>query len=253
MPPASYRYGSSLHGAPNRRRAVALALTIFIHALLLLLLLHLAPGITPKKIEDALPVTFSLTPGPPAAKEKQETKKAEKAAEGAAPKRVTPPAIKPPDAPPTPDFPFITLTKDQLASADIGKMPTRASSQAGSGAGDTGSGQDRGAVAGPGEGPGGVQLFDADWYRRPTNAELATYMPANAPRNGWGLVACKTVADFHVDNCQQLGESPLGSGFARAVRQAAWQFLVRPPRIGGKSQVGAWVRIRIDYVEGVAK
>jgi hypothetical protein len=74
-------------------------------------------------------------------------------------------------------------------------------------------------------------------------------MPANPPPVGWGLVACRTVEDFHVENCQTIGESPLGSGFAKAVRQAAWQFLVRPPRIDGKPQVGAWVRIRIDYTQ----
>jgi protein TonB len=60
-------------------------------------------------------------------------------------------------------------------------------------------------------------------------------------------VACKTVENYRVDNCQSLGESPAGSGFARAVRQAAWQFMVIPPRINGKPQVGAWVRIKIDY------
>jgi protein TonB len=44
-----------------------------------------------------------------------------------------------------------------------------------------------------------------------------------------------------------MGESPLGSGFARAVREAAWQFRVLPPRINGQPVIGAWVRIRITY------
>src|SRR3546814_18980302 len=78
-------------------------------------------------------------------------------------------------------------------------------------------------------------------------------MPANAPSTGWGLIACQTVEHYRVDNCRTLGESPLGSGMARAVRQAESQFLVRPPRIGGRLVVGAWERIRIAYTDGVTQ
>lgn len=82
---------------------------------------------------------------------------------------------------------------------------------------------------------------------RPTDAELRTYVPAHAPRGGWGLIACRTAERYRVEDCYTIGESPLGSGFAKAVRDAAWQFMVLPPRVNGRPMVGSWVRIRIDY------
>ncbi|MFT3967896.1 MAG: hypothetical protein QM690_18655 [Sphingobium sp.] len=233
-----------------KRRGAALILTIIVHVLMLLaLFLSRGPHVV-RKEDDGL-VTFSVMPEASekkaGEKTKAETRQADRAAPAPAQKRAqTPPpaiAAKPREEPPS----FIQLSPSDFAAADIGRMASRG---AANGAGGS-TGNSR-AVAGPGQGPGGVQLYEAEWYRRPTDAELAGYMPANPPREGWGLVACKTIENFHVDNCQSLGESPPGSGFARAVRQAAWQFLVRPPRIDGKAQVGAWVRIRIDYTQRAA-
>jgi protein TonB len=90
--------------------------------------------------------------------------------------------------------------------------------------------------------------------REPSNAELRTYLPsAGVEAGSWALIACQTIAHNRVENCAQLGESPRGSGLSKAMRLAAWQFLVRPPRIGGKPMVGAWVRIRIDFGNGKAE
>ena len=97
-----------------------------------------------------------------------------------------------------------------------------------------------------GRAPNGEVLYAAEWARHPTDAELSGYLPANAP-DGYGLVACKTVPDDRVEDCIELENYPAGSHLARAVRQAAWQFRVRPPRKGGKPLIGEWVRIRIDY------
>ncbi|QGP80119.1 hypothetical protein [Sphingobium sp. CAP-1] len=225
-----------------------MAFALVLNLLLLLALFTLSPRFEPEKREDRLPVTFDVETGKKSDdKQQKKAAKAEKREQDKAqPQQQADPVVRPPvevakpaEQPPSP-FPFLTLNREQMASADIGNMP-KAAQGAGAGQGDSA------AVAGPGEGPGGVQLFEAEWYRRPTHAELSTYLPGNAPPEGYGLVACKTVDHYHVENCQVLGESPPGSGLGRAVRLAAWQFLVRPPRVNGKTMVGSWVRIRIDY------
>lgn len=98
-----------------------------------------------------------------------------------------------------------------------------------------------------GSGPNGEPLYAARWYRRPYPDELAGYL-STARGPGWGLIDCRTVADFRVEDCVVVGESPQGSGIGKAVQAAAWQFKVRPPQRGGRPMVGEWVRIRIDYV-----
>lgn len=224
---------------------------LLFNALLLLALLTLAPRPIVRLPDFRNPVTFEMAPAPKAEKaqskaEKSEKKQQEKSAQKQAQPVVKPaqPVVRPAEQQPSP-LPFLQLDSQQMASADIGKMPKKGASDGASGQGNSA------AISGPGEGPGGVQLFDAEWYRRPSHAELATYLPSNAPSDGWGLVACKTVDHYHVENCQTLGESPMGSGFAKAVRLAAWQFLVLPPRVNGKVMVGSWVRIRIDYTRTV--
>lgn len=222
--------------------------------LLLMALLTLAPKFEVPPPDPRNPVTFEMAPVPKAAPEQakaEKSEKNEKQRERTAEQRQVRPLVKPPlpVAQPLPQpspLPFLELDSQQMASADIGKLPKKGADEGASGQGNSA------AVAGPGEGPGGVQLFEAEWYRRPTHAELASYLPGNSPPDGWGLVACKTIDNYHVENCQMLGESPVGSGFAKAVRLAAWQFLVLPPRVNGKPMVGSWVRIRIDYRRAVA-
>jgi hypothetical protein len=243
---------SSLSWSRARERGGGLLFALGFNALLLLALLTLAPDLEPKAEESRHPVSFTLAPGPEAEKEKAKARKSEERQEeqSAERRQVEPvkrpePVKKPVEDLPSP-FPFLVMEREQMASADIGRLPRRGAAEAGPGTGDSA------AASGPGEGPGGVQLFEAEWYRRPSHAELASYLPGDAPAEGWGLVACKTVDEFRVENCQALGESPAGSGFARAVRLASWQFLVRPPRVNGKTMVGSWVRIRIDYRRTVA-
>lgn len=152
-----------------------------------------------------------------------------------------PPVERPVPQPEKPAFSFLKLSRAEMAASDIGGMKRSGSGDAQLAKGGGGS------TYGPGEGPGGAVLHNADWFREPTNAELAGYLPAKAPQRGWGAIACQTIERNRVENCQILGESPRGSGFGRAVLDAAWQFRVIPPRVNGRPQVGEWVRIRIDY------
>ena len=153
------------------------------------------------------------------------------------------PLQKPDTTPPPPPVPgppgFIHLSHDEMASADISKMPKSAGGGGGAGTG---------AKAG-GEGPGGAILYDARWYREPTEAEMRPYMKAEVPPGSYATIACRTVEHYHVEDCEILDESPRGSGLGRQWMAASWQFLVWPPRIDGKPQVGTWVRITYHVVK----
>jgi periplasmic protein TonB len=143
------------------------------------------------------------------------------------------PSIAPPPKPAKKSQPWIEMSSEEMAASDISKLPAAGSGSAG----------DSEVV---GRGPNGESLYAAEWAREPTDAELAGYLPRNAPE-GYGLIACKTIPGNRVDDCIELDQEPHGSHLASAVRQAAWQFRVRPPMKGGRPLIGSWVRIRIDY------
>lgn len=235
-----------------RRRATALAITIVAHLLLLWLLLRLAPAeFAPMGRVGSL-MTFSVLPA--AEPQKQAQKAASKPA-AAQPKTVAsvlpppralpPPIVKMPTPLKMPDN-FIELNRSDMSQVDTAMAtqaagpPGQSAANAGGGNGDTPSTM----------GPNGQLLYAAEWYRRPSPAELSTYMPhRQLPEGAWGEIACRTVARYHVEDCIELGDSFPGVGIARGMRQAAFQFLVRPPRVGGRLMIGTWVRIRITLTD----
>ena len=95
-----------------------------------------------------------------------------------------------------------------------------------------------------GTAPDGTPLYRAEWYLHQPGKEFDGYLSAASP--GWGLIACRTIPNFYVTDCVPVGETP-GSMLNRSMLAGSGVFRVRPPRLGGRSLVGAWVRIRIDY------
>lgn len=225
------------------RRTVSIGLVVLVHLLAVLLAWLMTPPITVKKNEPdrdfALINVFDklIAPKPTPRSDDKRQRKADV---------VRPKAPEVPADTPTGPLKMMIVSSDVFAASDIGRIRSQP-------AGATAGGPEGDDSEGAGEGPGGAPLYNAQWYREPTAAEMAYYLPKGMPRAGWGMIICKTVADYRVEDCRELGESPQGSGFARSIRQAAWQFRVRPPRLGGKPLIGAWVRIRYEMTVGFTK
>ncbi len=217
-------------------RAATFLLVVLLHILLVAVFVLLSPArklLPPEpKIFELLPPSLQPAPKPapkPSAKAKAKAK-AKAPAAAQAPKPVTEPQPK-------------LFDKLLLDGFDLAKLPKGRPDTAVAAA-ETG---DSASAYGPGEGPGGVRLYNAEWQREPTQAELAYYLPRGVPKGSWALIACRTIPRFQVEDCVQLGESPVGSGLARAMINAAWQFRVKPPRLNSQPQVGEWVKIRFDF------
>lgn len=249
------RFGTGLIPARLRERGAALALALGIELLLaILLLFYLVPPIIGTDKPGSL-TTFTVASDSEGEEAPQEAEAPAKATPRSnpnvaerPPESVPEPEFVPPVRPKT-DLPFLVMSKEEYRAAQISNLPNRSSDTSESrsdGGRSSGGGMPNDSEL-AGRGPKGQPLYAAEWYVRPTDAQLQTYIGNRARSSGWGLIACRTVAGYRVEDCQELGESPRGSGLAGAVRQAAWQFRVRPPRIGGKEQVGEWVSIRIDY------
>lgn len=244
--PWAYRYRPS---ARSRITAAALSLAICLGIALMLIWMGLVGAPPVEKREKVTAISFSTEPSDKVAGNQAAAKAARPKAAPVMPE--TEPQPRPQPTPTPSEAPKFDLAKprpaDPFAGFDLGKLPKR------SGGASAGEGQNSAAAYGPGEGPGGVRLYNAEWYREPTEAEVGPYMPKRNIDAEWAMIACRTVERNRVENCQELGESPRGSGLARALRQASWQFLVRPPRINGKPLVGEWVRIRFDFKRRAVK
>ena len=230
-------------------RALGIGLTLLIEALLLLLLLTLGPA-KQLGVEDGRTtvITFRAEQVAEEAAERpspQPEQRAQERQQQPEPEAPRPPQPAPPAEPAAP--PILPMRWELPPSAAIPRNPDppAPSPRAPYGPADTRSAAFRDTER-VGTAPNGEPLYAAAWYREPDGVAMRTYL-STARGPGWGLIACRTAPDYRVEDCVALGEYPEGSQINRAVLAAAWEFRVRPPRLGGRLLVGSWVRIRIDY------
>ncbi|MFN3863681.1 MAG: hypothetical protein ACK4RT_05295 [Erythrobacter sp.] len=242
---------------------MSLVIALAIEALIVLLLLTLGVGIIVEEEETKVFTPFTAREFSPPA-EPAPPQPAQAQPEGSAAPVDVPPATEHPTpldlpeplhpAPPIVSNPTPTppppapAQPAPSASPTIGARinPNRTYGPADSGPPRTSMDTERVGTA-----PNGEPLYAARWYREPTEQELAGYL-STARSPGVALIACKTVAGYYVEDCELVSESPQGAGLGRAVLAAAWQFRVRPARLGGREQFGTWVRIRITYSQSGA-
>ena len=245
---ATHYIPPSARDRPSRsRRAASLALALAIEILLLLAFftLNFRDRKRPE-FEGGRLTTFDISAESEADRSASPHKPAEVTPAPVRPPRPVPPVPAPKIELPQRPLQMIEVTRDEFVNSDIAKLGSAANGPSQGPQLAQGSGRSPGDSARVGTAPNGEPLYAAEWYREPTSTELAAYMPRSIPSGGeaWGLIACKTAERYRVTDCVELGSSP-GSRLAGAARQAAWQFLVRPPRIGGRPMIGTWVRIKL--------
>ncbi len=249
---------AAVRNASRRRKLASLAIALALELLIVLLLLTLGAQFAGREDAKEEVTTFkSVEFAAPPEPQPETPPPSESAAETPqqpvpvpeAPPRPSPLALNPQPAPPPPppaQAPPQTQPSPQPQQRPAPKIGARINPNQVYGPADTGNPRTAGDSERVGTASNGEPLYAARWYREPSDQELAGYL-STAKGPGSALIECRTVPDYYVDDCKLLGESPPGSLIGRAVMAAAWQFRVRPARIGGREQVGSWVRIRIDY------
>jgi len=250
--PVSAGYPAGRFRTPPSGRALGIAGALLLESLLLLLLLSLGRAGSGGK-ETVTFVDFTASDAAESAPEPSESAPpAPPAAEQPAPReaeaevRETP---QPTVAAPAPVvLPPVPSPREPDPRYGVGPRPIQSPPPAGPAAGPAGGPGVAGSADSVrvGTAPNGEPLYAASWYREPYPEELRGYL-STASGPGWGLIACRTAPDYRVEDCVGLAEYPQGSMIMRSALAAAWQFKVRPPRLGGRPQIGEWVRIRIEY------
>ena len=235
--------------ASRRSRPVALALSLGVAALILFALLTMAVIEDRGKSGGSILTAISLSP-PPGEKSPnpRQARAAPKVATmphqqtvNAAPKLPPHIDVNNPDKVEWPEG-FVHMSRAELAASDISRIRSAPSSAQGDADASAG-----GGGRGGGQGPDADGFYRAEWYRKPPRNALDSYMRPGQNPGRWAEIGCRMIENFRVDDCHELAEEPRGSGMARVLREASWQFLVRPPRQGGKALIGEHVRIHYDF------
>ena len=229
---------------------------MLVEALLFLLLLSLGADKRPGIEDSSLTVVdLAATDAAQDAPEQESAARDEPPAPQAQPDEATPPPQPSPPAPPlprpaqvqpVPPAPAPPAPRPPVEAQPESPRPAPAAPRRSYGPPDKGASPMMRDSEIVGTAPNGEPLYAAAWYREPRPDQLRAYL-STASGPGWGLIACRTAPNYRVEDCVGLSEYPQGSQITRAVLAAAWEFKVLPPRRGGKTLVGSWVRIRIDY------
>jgi protein TonB len=238
-------------GSPYQRlraklgqRTTSLVAALLLEALLILVLLTLGQSAEPEKEPEETITSFDASAEPEAVPEppqdEQPDPTAQPTSQPVEPVPTPPQQATPPPPAPVPlrrDFPSFDLSQLTPAPAPPQPKPPAYGPQ---GVGFPGDSKRVGTA------PNGEPMYAAQWYREPDDTMLGNYL-STAQGPGWGLIACRTVPEYRVEDCVAIGEYPERSNISRSVLAAAWEFRVRPPRLRGSNMYGTWVRIRIDY------